>query len=487
MNAAILTLLSLPLAAGLATFGVRSKRGFAEALAVVVGAIELMLALAIAFSDLGGATEGPRAIVTYDALGSLFLLIVCTLGFAGLVYSSSYLRSEVEEGAIGPTRVRQYYALFHLFMFSMFLAAGSNNMILMWIAIEATTLASAFLISFFDRPASIEAAWKYIIINSVALLLGLLGVFLMAAIIDRAGMPLSFDPSTLRGLEGLLPAGIVHLAFVFILIGYATKAGLAPMHTWLPDAHSQAPVPVSAMLSGALLNIALLGILRFKGIADAAVGPEFAGTALIGFGVLSIVVAALFILIQRQYKRLLAYSSIEHMGIVALGMGLGGAAAVAALLHALYHSLAKSALFLASGNIAHRFRSLDIADVRGLLPNMRFTGPAFFVGLLAVMGLPPFGTFLTKFAIIVSLFETHPVLAVGTIAALALAVAGFFRHASQIFFGRGDEDRVEKFDIARIVPILILLGALVVLGAWVPEPLIALVKAAVLQDPSTTL
>ncbi|HSE35421.1 MAG TPA: proton-conducting transporter membrane subunit [Candidatus Paceibacterota bacterium] len=480
MSAATLTLLSLPIFASFASFGVRSRRGFAEALGVIVGTIELVLALFIAFSQLSGASSDPRAFILFDPLGSLFLVIICVLGFSGLIYSSSYLAREVADGAIGPTRVRQYYALFHAFMFSMFLAAGSNNMILLWIAIEATTLASAFLISFFDRPASIEAAWKYIVINSVALLLGLFGVFLMAAAIDRAGMPLSFDPSVLGGLGGMLPAALIQMAFVFILIGYATKAGFAPMHTWLPDAHSQAPVPVSAMLSGALLNIAFLGILRFKGVADATLGGDFAATALLVFGILSVSIAAIFILIQRQYKRLLAYSSIEHMGLIAIGMGLGGAAAVAALLHALYHSLAKSMLFLASGNIAHRYHSLEIADVRGLLKSMRITGPIFFIGLLAVMGLPPFGTFMTKFAILAALFEQHLALGIAAVIALALAVAGFMRHASQIFFGDADGKEPERGDLARSAPLILLGLSLVILGTWVPEPLVALVRAAAL-------
>lgn len=478
MSAATITLFIAPLLAGLASFGVRSRRGFAPALAIVVGTIELVIALFIAFSSLAPENGAPHALVQFDALGSLFLVIVCMLGFAGLIYSSSYLAKEVAEGSIGQTRVRQYYALYHAFMFSMFLAAGSNNMILLWIAIEATTLASAFLISFYNRPGSIEAAWKYVIINSVALLMGLFGVFLIAAAVEQAGGSLSFDPSALVSLGALLPATLVQLAFVFIVIGYGTKAGLAPMHSWLPDAHSQAPVPVSAMLSGALLNIALLGILRFKGVVDAAIGDTFSGQILMVLGILSIIVAAIFIMIQREYKRMLAYSSIEHMGIIALGLGLGGAAAVAALLHAVYHSLAKSLLFLASGNIAHRFHSLELVHVRGLLKAMPVTGPLFFLGMLAVMGVPPFGLFLTKFSIIATLFTEHPLLAIMVILALALAVAGFMRHASAIFFGEPETSEVEAPDLARSAPLILLAIALVILGFWVPEPLAELLRVA---------
>ena len=284
------------------------------------------------------------------------LLTVAVVGFASSFYSIGYLRGEVAKGIVGFRRVKQYFVLFQLFLLAMFYAIITVNPILMWIAIEATTLSTAFLISFYNKPTAMEAAWKYLIINSIGLLLGFLGTLLFfAPLSDPADTFVTWRLLQEAGAAGLNPL-LVKIAFIFVLIGYGTKAGLAPMHTWLPDAHSKAPSPISAMLSGALLNCALLAILKFKSIADVVLGTAFSQNLLIFFGIISIAIPAFIIIVQKNYKRLFAYSSVEHMGIITLGFGFGGLGSFAALLHMVYHSLAKSILFFSAGNVLSEIR-----------------------------------------------------------------------------------------------------------------------------------
>lgn len=453
------------------------RRAF-EALAAVAGLVELGAALRIAFADHNG---GPvfANMLSYDALAAWFVLIISVLGMLALSFSVSYLRRESEVHGTAFSKDRQYFALFHLFLFTMFVAAGANNVLLLWIAVEATTLTSAFLVNFFDRAAAIEAAWKYMIINTVALLLGLFGVFLFIGAVQQAELSFALDWASIAIAAPLLDVMLIKIAFVFMVIGYGTKAGLAPLHNWLPDAHSQAPSPVSALLSGALLNIALLALLRFKAIVDVTAGAAFSQTILVAFGVISIVVASALILTQKHYKRLLAYSSVEHMGIIAIGFALGGVAAVAALLHALYHSLAKAMLFLSSGNILLRYQVTEIHKVKGLLRTLPFTGFFFFAGLLAVAGVPPFGTFLTEFAIFSSLFAIHPYLTIAALLALAIAFVGIMRHVSATCFGeseagckQGEDDRLA------VLPIAILFLLLLTLSLYRPDALLSLLDQA---------
>lgn len=485
-----LVLITTPAIAALLMFLSGKRTRTLECLAVVAAAAELVAALGLAF--VGDAEQEVFApYLSFDALGSFFVLITAVIGSLGLIYAIHYFRKEGQVRAIRPESLRNYHVLYQAFLLSMFIAAGANHVLLLWIAVEATTLSSAFLVNFFDRPAVIEAAWKYMIINTVALLLGLFGVYLFIGVVQHAalGNGLSaapFDWAGIKHIASLLDPSLLKLAFVFLLIGYGTKAGLAPLHNWLPDAHSQAPVPISAMLSGALLNIALLALLRFKGIMDIAVGPAFVGTIFLFFGTLSILFAAFRMLTQKQYKRLLAYSSIEHMGIIIFGFGLGGIAAAAALFHAFYHSLTKSVLFLSSGNIALRYHTLEIANVKGLLRTIPFTGVFFLGGILAVSGIPPFGTFFTEFVIFASGFATHPYFSTAALFALVLAFAGMLRHGGAMCYGaehtedgRG-EQKIEKEPWLSILPIAILFIALVLLSFYVAPPLGALITAAAL-------
>ncbi|MEK7122614.1 MAG: proton-conducting transporter membrane subunit, partial [Patescibacteria group bacterium] len=352
----------------------------------VIGVLRLGLDVA------SGKTVALSSYLALDALGTLFAGVVALVGCVAAVYAIGYLREETKQGNIGMSRVRQFYLLFNLFLFSMFAAVMTTNLVLMWIAIEATTLSTVFLISFYGRPNTIEAAWKFLIINSVALLLGFLGTLLFVSTAGNAAI----DPQILK------------IAFVLVIIGFGTKTGFVPLHTWLPDAHGMAPAPISSLLSGALLNVSLYALLRFKMLIDPVVGEYFSRSLFLTFGILSVVVAAFLIFNQRNYKRLLAYSSIEHMGIMALGFATGGAAIGVALLHMIYHAITKSLLFLASGTIVLKYKTSKIAGVHALSRVLPLTFPLFFFGLLSITGVPPFGIFYTEFSILAFLMADNP-------------------------------------------------------------------------------
>src|SRR3990172_6814995 len=352
----LILIIGSPIVASIASF-FSSKRKACETATIIAGAVALAAALFSAQKVSSEGTYSPNDYFSIDALGAIIIVLIAFIGFIAALYSMAYLRRETEKGIIGFEKARLYFILFNLFIAAMFLAASTSNPIIMWIAIEATTLSTAFLISFYNKPTALEAAWKYLIINSSGLLLGFFGTLLFFTFAGNAAANTFINWQTLLENAFSLNPLIVKIAFIFVLIGYGTKAGLAPMHTWLPDAHSKTPSPISAMLSGALLNVALLAILKFKLITDAALGPVFSQNILIFFGIFSIAIPAFIIIVQKNYKRLFAYSSIEHMGIVALGFGFGGLGSFAALLHIIYHSLVKSILFFSAGNVLLKYGS----------------------------------------------------------------------------------------------------------------------------------
>jgi hydrogenase-4 component F len=300
--------------------------------------------------------------------------------------------------------MRRYYGLFHFFVLTMLLVTMGNNLAVMWIAIEATTIVSALLIGLgvAKRPLAIEAAWKYIILCTVGITFALLGTFIAYyASTSAMGTEGTLNWTALRGMAARLNPETMKLAFIFVLVGYGTKAGLAPMHNWLPDAHSQAPSPISALLSGILLNTAFYGIMRFVSIVEPSTGGAFTGNLLITFGLLSMGISAIFILVQDNYKRLLAYSSIEHMGIISLGVGIGGPVAIyGSLLHILNHAIAKPLMFFASGKLQSRFGSTRIESVSGVLTSMPLLGALTLIGALSLSGTPPFNIFVSEFTVL---------------------------------------------------------------------------------------
>jgi hydrogenase-4 component F len=399
-------------------------------------AVSIMTALKV--SDSG--TYSPFSFLSVDSIGAILMLIISCVGFFTAIYSIQSLREETNQKILGLARVRQYFSLLNIFLLAMFFAIMASNPIIVWISIEATTLSTAFLISFYDKPDSMEAAWKYLIINSVGLLIGFFGTLLYLTAVKSMEGGAFISWQMLMDNAAHMDPMVAKIAFIFVLVGYGTKVGLAPMHTWLPDAHSKAPAPISALLSGVLLNVALIAVLRFKAITDLAIGNLFSQKILIVFGLISIIIAVLIIFAQKNYKRLLAYSSIENMGLMAVGFGFGGVAASAAILHMIYHSLVKSALFLSAGNILLKYGSTKIAKVRGVLSALPVTGVLFFVGFFAIVGTPPFGMFMTKMLILSEGIKINPFVSGAILLLTAILFVGFFRHVVSLLFGEKPAD-----------------------------------------------
>lgn len=455
------------------------RRGVIEVVTVLATLVAFVLSLKIALGVAINGSYTPNLLFSVDALGAIVMMIIALVGLAAVAYSVAYLRAETAKQILGFKRVRQYFILLNLFLGAMFLATSSASPIITWISIEATTLSTAFLISFYNKPSSMEAAWKYLIINSIGLLLAFFGTLLYLTTFANAGEAGFVTWNSLLANASNLNPMIAKMAFIFVLVGYGTKVGLSPMHTWLPDAHSKAPAPVSALLSGVLLNVALITILRFKVVSDLVVGPQFAQNLLMAFGLLSVLVAAFIILTQKNYKRLLAYSSIENMGIMALGFGFGGLGIAAAILHMIYHALFKSALFFSAGNVFLKYSSTKIANVRGVLTALPVTGVLFLAGFFAITGTPPFGIFLTKIAILTAGMQTHPVITIVAILAVALLFVGFFKHVSTIMFGDQPADlKVGEKNIWLIIPPLTLIGVAFYLSFYLPSFLKTLLTVA---------
>lgn len=411
------------------------QRGVIEYVSLLASMVACAASIVIAMTIATAGVYTPFQFFSIDALGAIALCIISTVGCAVVFYSIHYLREETREKVVGFTRVRQYFILLNLFLAAMSIAVATASPMLTWISIEATTLSTAFLISFYNKKSAMEAAWKYLIINSVGLLLAFFGTLLYFSFQQSIGEASFVSWDTLRGAAAHFDSSIAKIAFVFILIGYGTKVGLFPMHTWLPDAHSNAPAPVSALLSGVLLNVALVAVLRFKLITDVAVGHAFSDRLLTLFGLLSICIAVLIIFTQKNYKRLLAYSSIENMGIMALGFGFGGIGAFAAILHMVYHALVKSALFLSSGTIFLKYHSTKIADVKGVITALPVASIIFFTGFFVITGMPPFGIFFTKVLILSSGITAHPVVTIAALLCVAVLFVGFFKHMTAMMFG----------------------------------------------------
>jgi len=304
-----------------------------EFFSIIAFSVALFESVVIALKVSISGIYSPFVFFSVDSLGVIVMLIIACVGFIATIYSIQYLRQETAKGIIGFTRVRQYFVLLNIFMTAMFLSITANNPVFAWIFIEATTLSTAFLISFYNKPSAIEAAWKYLIINSIGLLLGFFGTILYFTSVSSLGENGFVSWESLLANATHLDPLIAKIAFIFVLIGYGTKVGLVPMHTWKPDAYSKTPNPIGALLSGALLPVAFIVILKFKNLTDMAIGPQFSQNLLIIFGTLSIAVASLIMFNNKNYKRLLAYSSIENAGVMALGFGFGGLAIFATTLH----------------------------------------------------------------------------------------------------------------------------------------------------------
>jgi hydrogenase-4 component F len=482
-----------PIAGGVLVWPVRGRA--ADALATVTAVVTLVPATAVGLVALSGSTvAGLGTLVTVDAFGGLILLLVCLVGAVAFAGSPRYLRHAAHEDPERPLHRSRYWALLLWFVGALLTVPLVDNLGLVWVGIEAATLLAAMLVGFSRTPEAIEAAWKSLILGSVGIGFALLGTLLAyASSVDLLGETSDALAWTRLGaVAGQLDPGLIRLAFLFVLVGYGTKTGLVPFHTWLPDAHSQAPSPVSALLSGASLAVALYALARFQGITAAAIGPSLPSTLLIAFGLLSLAVALPFIVAQDDLKRLLAYSSIEHMGVAALALGFGGALALGGLvLHLLAHGLVKASLFLSAGAIVEAGESRRMVRLSGAIRRAPVDGWGFLTGALLLCGLPPSALFVSEVAVVIGGVQEDWGVAAGLVAVLlALTAAGFLFHVTRIAWGKprrrarpADGSPVPRpgRSLAGSWPVIIgmPLVAVGLLGVWLPTPFAAAVGRVV--------
>lgn len=452
-------------------------------------AAEVMIARSV-FAQ--GSLTAFGEIVYIDALSSVILFIIGTVGLACSLYMRSYMDEQVARGVIAPKRLNLFFFLFHMFLLAMIVATVANSLGVQWVAIEATTLATTFLIAFWQRRESLEAGWKYLILCSVGISLALFGVVLMyySSLRVLGDVSSALNITQLQQVAQQLDPHILKLAFVFLFVGYGTKVGLVPMHSWLPDAYTEAPAPVVAMLAGVLETVAVYAILRCRGLVDQAVSPDFTGGLLALFGLVSFALAAFFILLQHNYKRLFAYSSIEHIGLAMVGFGVGGPIGTfGGLFHLVNHAFAKSLAFFAAGNIHRRFKTVEIDEVRGLTSVLPWSALALIIAGLALAALPPFALFTSEMQIITALGSsglpsewTQPGARLPVVLLLLcslIAFGGLLYRITGMVWGEAPQGIVqgEPWSVGH-VPI-ILLGALLVGFCWVlPPPLKQLFEAA---------
>ncbi len=484
----LLGLLLIPLILSLLIFASRWLGGMTRFVVFLLHLVSVTLVLVISLLIVrsvlnAGEIFGLENWLHVDALGAVFLLIIGVLGFLVGLYSIGYTQHDLQTGDFDNRKLCNYYGLFSLFLFTMLLVVTDNNIIMMWAAVEATTLGSVFLIAIYGTRPSLEAAWKYVIICTVGVAFGLYGTVLVYSNAFNV-MPVSSNASLwteiVKNASALDPV-IIKMAFVFVLVGFGTKAGLFPMHAWLPDAYSEAPSPVSAMLSGMLSNCALLVIFRFSIITNLVLGPSFVQILFLVFGMISVAAAAFFMFTQRDIKRLLAYSSIENTGLILVAFGLGGPAGIfAGLLQTINQSLVKVLMWFASGNILIKYRSRNLDQVKGLLQVIPFTGIMMIVGALAIVGTPPFNIFVSKFLIIAAGLQAGYLwLMVVCLLLLMVVFATFFRFIASMLFGE-KPDNVARGETnwLTLLPGAILIVLIVGLGLFIPSDLMSLLKGA---------
>lgn len=431
-----------------------------------------------------------------DALGALFVLIIGLIGFCIAVYSVGLVRQLTDDVKYGPSQVKQYYAFYSLFLFTMLLAATTNNIIIMWAAIEATTLASALLVALKNTHHALEATWKYIMVCTAGVAFGLFGTLLIYA----NAADVITDPHMAAFISGIMPEAdkldpaIVRLAFAFIVIGFGTKAEVFPMHTWMPDTLSQAPGSISALLSGVVLKCSMLIIIRFDMLASRAIGGDFPHLLLLIVGVCSIVFSSFALFAQKDIKRKLAYSSCENAGVIMLCLGIGGPLGIAAaLLHSMFHGLAKSLCFCLTENVEHAFGTRDLTQIKGIVERAPITAALMVVGFLALAGFPPFAMFISEFMTFVAAFAAGSPWWLVVIVALALTVAisGLTRVVITSVFGKTLHEPVDtehrESSAWMLVPEIVLAVCIAWFGIATPAPIVRGVENAVsiVLDQST--
>jgi len=477
----ILAVLGIPLVGGL-VLALMGERDEAAAVNIVASFCTFVAATVLTARVV---TEGPMLafdkLFFVDSFNVFLVALTAFVGFTTSIFSRPYMRIERERGHVNAARLRLYHSMYQLFNFTMLLALLTNNMGILWVALEAATLTTVLLVSLYRTPASLEAAWKYFILCGVGIAQALFGTILLffaaEKLLGAGGGALLW--TELDAVKGQLEPTVLSLAFVFLLVGYGTKVGLVPLHNWLPDAHAEGPTPVSAVLSGLLLNVALYAVVRCKVLVDGAIPTAFAKNLMMGFGLLSVVVAAFLLSRQKDIKRLFAYSSIEHMGIITFAFGMGGAIAnFAGLLHMTVHSLTKSAIFFAVGHATQKSGTQMIDGIRGLITTSPVIGWGLMIGTLAILGMPPFGVFASEFLILTTAMREQPWATPFLLVALGVAFAAVFSKVQPMAFGEPVEARLPHRPA--MIPVFVHLAIVLMLGLWIPPFLAAWYRQAAL-------
>jgi len=433
--------------------------------------LTLLAALYLAWS---GATRAGTYVLV-DALSTIFLVVVTFVGFTTSVFSANYVAYELGSGRVTPGFIRLYHALYQALALAFNIALISNNLGLLWVAIELATLITVIMVGIYRTPAAIEAAWKYFILASVGIALALFGTILLYMAAERAvgpGLQAMVWTNLLAHAAALEPA-MLNLAFVFLLLGYGTKIGLFPLHAWLPDAHAEGPTPITAVLSGLLLNVALYALLRCKIVLTGNAGAFAPGPLMIGMGLVSLLFGAFMLYRRRDIKRLFAYSSIEHMGLITFAFGLGGPIAnFAGLLHMVLHSLTKSAIFFAVGDISQVKGTQKIAEMGGLTKTNPLIGWGLVIGVAAIAGLPPLGLFTSEFLLVSATLSRQALLAIPLVLGLLVAIGALFLQLNAIAFGepKGANHKAE----CSYAPMFVHLALVVLAGIALPAAVVAL-------------
>lgn len=441
--------------------------------ASAAGNVLAMFATFLAGVSLLFVDAGASSYFIVDDMNILFIILNTLVGLTTSVFSASYIGHEIETGKLTPLFVRFYHAMFLGMMGSMNVALTANNIGLMWVGLEMATLITVVMVGIYRTPSAIEASWKYFILASVGISLAFFGTILIYLAGQKAlgeGAP-AMTWNLLQAAAPQLDVSLLNLAFIFLMIGYGTKVGLAPLHAWLPDAHSEGPTPISAVLSGLLLNVALYALLRFKMIVSAHPDAIDPGPIMIVMGLISLIFAAFMLYQRRDIKRLFAYSSIEHMGLITFAFGMGGPLAnFAGLLHMAMHSLTKSAIFFAVGHVAQAKGTQRIAGIRGLSVTHPSLAIGLAVGVFAISGLPPFGVFMSEFLILTTTFARAPWLAIFPAFGLLVAFGALLWRLQDVLFGEPTEP-AHKVS-ASSVPLIIHLGLVLIAGIYLPPTLV---------------
>jgi hydrogenase-4 component F len=450
-----------------------------------IGAVINVLASAGSFAagvSLLFAERVRTDIILVDDFNIYLVTLTTFVAFTTSIFSATYIGHELATGRLTPTFLRFYHALYQAMIGAMNVALLANNVGLLWVGVEVATLSTVMMVGMYRTPEAIEAAWKYFILGSVGIGLAFFGTILVYVVaqdvLGEGLQAMAWD--SMRANAAKFDPGLLSLAFVFILVGYGTKVGLAPFHAWLPDAHAEGPTPISAVLSGLLLNVALYALLRFKMLLAGAPSTYNVGMIMMALGLISLVFAAFMLYRRRDIKRLFAYSSIEHMGIMTFAFGIGGPIAnFAGLLHMTLHSLTKSAIFFAVGHVAQVKGSQRIADIRGLSSTHPVLALGLGLGVIAIAGLPPFGMFLSEFMLVTSTFVRQPALAIVLVLGLLIAFGALILRLQDVLFGEpnGPVGKVK----ASYVPLFVHLLLVLIAGVWLPDPVVRWFRAVAAQ------